>query len=90
MALFKAVYFRQEETCHIPFMGKEASDFYAREKCESVGDLDSFLSLPTDGCYQLSVANCRQVFWNIFDAWHQNLSSLHESISQIFYEFFHH
>jgi hypothetical protein len=33
------------------------SDFNVREMRESVDDLDSFLSLPTHSCYQLTLAN---------------------------------
>ncbi len=38
------------------------------ETHKSVDDLDSFLSLPTDGCCQLTVANRRQICYNIFYA----------------------
>jgi hypothetical protein len=37
--------------------------------------------LPTFGCCQMTVANSRQIYQNIFDVRHQNLSSLSESMS---------
>jgi hypothetical protein len=52
-----------------------------REMHKSGVDLDSFLPLQTDGCYQLILANCRQMCRNSFDARHQNLLPPSESIS---------
>jgi hypothetical protein len=74
---FKAAWFWQDKTCCIPFIYNKES---AWETCKSVDDLDSFLPLPTDSCYQLTVATYRQKCQNIYDASHQNLSSWCESI----------